>query len=83
MADPTEMSPELAARRTMAAALLGDFHDAGDAYRNDGARAPDYAIWAERLAVALSELIDATGDDPGTGAGIAYPGGGWISGPST
>lgn len=81
MADPTEISPELAARHTMASAVLGDFHDARDAYRNDGAKAPDYAIWAERLATALSELLDGIGE-PGTDAGIAYPGGGWISGPS-
>jgi hypothetical protein len=78
----SEIGPELAARHTMASAVLGDFHDAVDAYRDDGAKPPDYAMWAERLATALSELLDGI-DDPGTDAGIAYPAGGWISGPST
>ena len=82
MPDPTEISPELAARHTMASAVLGDFNDAVDAYRDDGAKPPDWPSWAERLATALSELLDGIGE-PGTGAGIAYPGGGWISGPST
>lgn len=82
MPDPLDLSPELAARHTMASAVLGDFHDVVDAYRDDGAKPPDYPMWAERLATALSELLDGIGE-PATGAGIAYPGGGWISGPST
>ena len=82
MPEPNEMTAELAARHTMASAILGDFHDEVDAYRADGAKPPDYPLWAERLATALSELLDGI-DNPGTDAGIAYPGGGWISGPST
>jgi len=82
MQDPTEISPELAARHTMASAVLGDFHDAVDANLDDGGKPPDYPAWAHRLAAALSELLDGIGN-PGTDAGIAYPGGGWISGPST
>jgi hypothetical protein len=37
--------------------------------------------WMFRLADALENVLDGLGDTA-TGAGVAQPGGGWISGPS-
>lgn len=41
MGERSEIGPELAARHTMASAVLGDFHDAVDAYRGDGGKPPN------------------------------------------
>ena len=82
MHEPTEMSAELAARHIMASAVLADFHSAVEAYKEDNARPPDWPSWAERLAAALESVLDEIGE-PTTGAGIVFPCGGWISGPST
>jgi hypothetical protein len=49
-----------------------------DAYRAAGG--PDGPRWARRLAAALTDLADALDHNP---PGVAQPGGGWISGPST
>ena len=65
--------PELAARITAAAAVLGDCQRA--------AKTAERAIWGARLADALESLLDGLGG-AATGAGVAQPGGGWISGPS-
>lgn len=56
---------ELAARRTAAAAALGDFRRAVLAGLAGGAD-PDWASWAHRLGCELSALIDMTWPEPGT-----------------
>lgn len=82
MGERTDMSAELAARHIMASALLADFRSAAQAHQQDAAKPPDWPSWAERLAVALESVLDEIGE-PETGAGVLYPGGGWVSGPST
>ena len=67
---------ELAARRTAAAAALADYRRA-----EEGPGEPPWAMWAGRLAAALESVLTYV-DDTATGAGVAQPGGGWISGPS-
>ena len=54
------MSAELAARRTAAAAALGDFRRAADAFIDDPTRTvprPDYSLWAFRLASELLSIL--------------------------
>ena len=54
------MSAELAARRTAAAAVLGDFRRAADEFINDITRKvpqPDYSLWAFRLASELTSVL--------------------------
>ena len=70
------ISPELAARATAAAAVLGDYQRAAKT-----AGTAERAMWGARLADALESLLDGLGG-AATGAGVAQPGGGWISGPS-
>jgi hypothetical protein len=82
MGGRSDIGAELAARHIMASAVLADFRSAVTANQEDGAKAPDWPSWAERLATALDGMLDEIGE-PETGAGIVYPGGGWISGPST
>jgi len=52
---------EVAARRTAAAAVLGDFHRAVSDWIDKGAAAPEWPSWAYRLASAVESL-------PGLGA---------------
>ena len=68
--------PELAARITAADAVLGDYQRAAKT-----ADSAERAIWGARLADALESLLEGLGG-AATGAGVAQPGGGWISGPS-
>lgn len=54
------MSAELAARRTAAAAVLGDFRRAADEFIDDNTRTvprPDYSMWAFRLASELMSVL--------------------------
>lgn len=54
------MSAELAARRTAAAAVLGDFRRAADEFIDDSTRKvprPDYSLWAFRLASEVLSLL--------------------------
>jgi len=67
---------ELAARATAAAAVLGDYQRAAKT-----ADSAERAMWGARLADALESLLDGLGG-AATGASVAQPGGGWISGPS-
>ena len=68
--------PELAARATAAAAVLADYKRAAPA-----ADTAERAMWGARLADMLESLLAGLGGTA-TGAGVAQPGGGWISGPS-
>jgi hypothetical protein len=47
---------EAAARRTAAAAVLGDFHRAASDWIDEGGRQPEWASWAYRLASAVEPL---------------------------
>jgi hypothetical protein len=54
------VSAELAARRTAAAAVLGDFRRETDKYIDDTARTiprPDMGMWAWRLASELGSVL--------------------------
>lgn len=54
------MSAELAARRTAAAAVLGDFRRADAAFFGHSPRTapkPNYSDWAARLATELASLL--------------------------
>ena len=55
------ISPELAARRTAAAAILTDYHV--ETALAPLSRPPDAALWAGRLAAALAMLLDGLADD--------------------
>lgn len=62
-------SAELAARRTVAAAVLADFKRETDAYIDDPANStprPDYNAWAWRLASELRSVLQRL-DDEGSG----------------
>jgi hypothetical protein len=51
---------ELAARRTAAAAVLGDFRRAADKFIDDTTRTaprPDYSMWAFRLSSELASVL--------------------------
>jgi hypothetical protein len=56
--------------------VLGDYQRAAQT-----AETAERAMWGARLADALESLLDGL-DGAATGAGVAQPGGGWISGPS-
>lgn len=56
--------------------MLGDYQRAAKT-----ADTAERAMWGARLADALESLLDGLGG-AATGAGVAQPGGGWISGPS-
>jgi hypothetical protein len=51
------VSAELAARRTMAAALAADFRGACMAYEASGPE-PQWSIWAFRLSVDLESVLE-------------------------
>jgi hypothetical protein len=54
------VSAELAARRTAAAAVLGDFRRAADKFTGDTTRTvprPDYSMWAWRLSSELASVL--------------------------
>ena len=74
--DQHSTSPELAARATAARAVLADYSRAAET-----ADVAERAMWAARLADTLGYLLAGLGG-AATGAGVAQPGGGWISGPS-
>ena len=76
MSDSRSIPPELAARITAASALLADYQRAAKT-----AGTAEQAMWGARLADALESLLDGLGG-AATGASVAQPGGGWISGPS-
>lgn len=60
------MSAELEARRTAAAAALGDFRREDDAFVADDSYTlpvPDYARWASRLATELSNVLAQLADE--------------------
>ena len=71
------MSAELAARRTAAAAVLGDFRRAVDEFIDDGTRTvprPDYSMWAFRLASEVLSLLqrrETEDAEPGPAAQLA------------
>ena len=69
------MSAELAARRTAAAAVLGDFRRADAAFFGHSPRAapkPNYSDWAARLATELaSQLRRLDTEDGGQSAATA------------
>jgi hypothetical protein len=54
----TTPTPEVGARRTLAAVVLADF-DRESADFSAGGPVPDWLAWAHRLAQALSGLLDA------------------------
>lgn len=70
------ISPELAARATAAAAVLADYSRAAET-----ADVAERALWAARIADMLGYLLGGL-DGTATGAGVAQPGRGWISGSS-
>jgi len=53
---------EAAARRTAAAAVVGDFHRAASGWIDIGGPEPEWPSWAYRLASAVESLL-ALGDD--------------------
>ena len=74
------MPAELAARVTAANAVLADFNREVDNYLDHDGPRPDYASWSYRLAGALGQVLTEIGAP--SLAGVAQPGGGWISGPA-
>jgi hypothetical protein len=78
----TRLPAELAARATAARAAATDFRSAVDAYVAGGP-APhwdDHAHMLARHVLILCDELDAVASgDPQ--AGVAQPGGGWLSGP--
>jgi hypothetical protein len=60
------VSAELAARRTAAAAALGDFRRAADKFIDDPTRTvprPDYSMWAWRLSSELGSVLQRLEDE--------------------
>jgi hypothetical protein len=55
---PPAAPAELAARRTAAAAIRGDFERESRTYAAAGFPVPDWATWAQRLSLALAALLD-------------------------
>lgn len=55
------VTAELAARRTAAAAVLGDFRHATNEYATGALVNPDWLAWAMRLSAELSGLLAAEG----------------------
>jgi len=53
---------EAAARRTAAAAVLGDFHRAASDWIDKGSPEPEWPSWAYRLASTVGSLLEL-GDD--------------------
>lgn len=58
------MNAELAARRTAAAAVRGDFEREWHGYSMQGGAEPAWQVWAQRLSEAVASLLDAPGPDP-------------------
>lgn len=79
MNDRPRPSAELAARRTVAAAVLSEY----EAERNQVDHLTDWLSLAVKLSNALRGLLDAGVDDVGNAPGRLHLGGGWISGSST
>jgi hypothetical protein len=68
------MTPEVQARRTLAAVVVADFdHEAAD-FANGG-RIPDWLAWSHRLATAVRGLVEAlaSAEIPPVGATRVLP----------
>jgi hypothetical protein len=79
----THLPAELQARITAARATVDTYRREVDRYLAGSGPAPHWDDWAPRLAgvllTVLDEIESVTGGDPQ--AGVAQPGGGWLSGP--